>query len=172
LSFGKLLLILERLTELGRLHLDATLVGLLLHPLALDQELHDVLLELVVLALALLLERVVRGLLLALGRRRLRLRGHALLEVGRLGDGRLAALLLRLTLDGDRHPLVELVLGDGRIAHLGDRARGHAVAAAGEGQETQSGRGESQKGVCEGACHRQAAAKGSEPKFRDLKVRL
>jgi hypothetical protein len=88
------------------------------------------------------------------------------------GGSGTAAWLLRLAAHGDRHPLVELVLRDGRVAHLGDGPRGHAVAAAGEGKEAESGRGKGKKRVCEGTCHVRAAAKGSEQKFRDLKVGL
>ena len=60
-----LLLVGERALDLGVGDLDVLLLGLLLDPLGLDQELHDLALERVVLRLALLLERGGGGLLRA-----------------------------------------------------------------------------------------------------------
>ena len=50
-----LLLVLEGLLDLGVGHLHAALLGLLLHPLGLDQELHHLVAQALVLLLALLL---------------------------------------------------------------------------------------------------------------------
>ena len=58
------------------------------------------------------------------------------------GSGTTAAAALGVALGRGVQPLVELVLGDGGVADLGDGAGGHVVAAAGEGCDAECGDGE------------------------------
>ncbi len=115
---------------------DAALLGLLLNRLGLDQELHHLLLEQVVLLLALLEQLVggrrLGGVLPAEAGDLLLLGGHAVREVGRcrhhdvLGAARGKRRLLGPR--GGLQPVVELGLLDLRVADPGDRVRGDVVA--------------------------------------------
>ena len=57
------------------------------------------------------------------------------------GSGTAAVPPWAAALGGDVQPLVELVLGDGRFADLGDGSGGHVLAAAGEGGDAECGGG-------------------------------
>src|SRR5215211_77164 len=145
-----LLLVLERLPHLRVGHPDVARLGLLLDPLRLDEELHDVALQLVVLLLALLLERV-GARLLAAGRQRLPSQPrHTALEVGRVGHGPPAAL--GLCESGVMEPPVELRLGDDRVADLGDAVRGNVVPAPERGEAAEAGDG-GDAGELDGVLH-------------------
>jgi hypothetical protein len=103
----------------------------LLDPLRLDQELHDLALELRVLLLA-LLEGLRRGHLRgALRARRRLLCGDTGLVAGRVGHRGLAAAL-RLPQRRRPQPLVELGLLDHRVADLGDGVRGDVASTPGD----------------------------------------
>jgi hypothetical protein len=130
--------------------LDVLLGGLLLDPVAADEELEDLVAQLVVLLLALALQLRLRRLGDALaGRRRGRLLvGDALREVrgirqDDLGRARLAGIRLALLRDGgDLHPVVEGRLLDRLVADLDDRVAGNSAPARADEQ-----RGEHKKGA-------------------------
>src|SRR5215218_6631373 len=127
---GLLLLLVERLLDLGVGHLDALLVGLLLEPLIVDQEAHDLLAQLVVLLLALLLVVRVGLLRLAFGRLGGRLLGggDALGEVRRVRG--LGVRTARL--GGDAEPVLVLGLLDVGAVDRRDGVARDAVATSGE----------------------------------------
>src|SRR4051812_4153611 len=126
-----LLLVLELLLDFLVGDLDVLLFGLLLDPLGRNEELHDLLLQRVVLLLALGLELPLRRLLRAVRDRLLGQVRGALREVGRIGDRHVRTRRRRAVGRGVQ-PVVELRLGDDTVTHLGDPIAGNVRSAAGD----------------------------------------
>ena len=148
-----LLLLLELLLDLGLGDLDVLLLGLAGHPLVLDEQLHDLVAQALVLLLALGLEVRVLRLGLALGRlgRGLLLVRDALRVLRRVGDLRLRSGLaaLRRTLRRrSRRRVIQwskLFLVIELVLDLGHGVAGDVVTAArgeDERREDQGARGQ------------------------------
>ena len=153
-----LLLLVERLLDLGVRDLDAELLGLALDPLERRQELEHLVAQLLVLLLALLLELLVGLLGLALGRLRrgLLLVLDALGVLRRVGHGGVG---LAAGLGRDRHPVLEVVLLDRGAVDLGDGVAGYAAAPGGD--HGSSGEGAERQEKSSSLSHEQAAGGGT-----------